>query len=426
MGTRMHPTLARMKTLLLVALAAIALIAGCATVADETEASALNVNSRYTIESDHVMGLRAEKVSDPIKSELDSLQGEKLDDSRLKRIAERIKHDLHATDVSVSVKRGSVPDHVVVNFEVKKHEQPVDVNLVKFVYHSKEGWSGEGSATTSFGNNSVTFGLVSDGDALVERFTGVRARYERKHLGTDRLRIRFEFDSFHEQWSEATLAAARPFDLYRNRQVFMPEGTLVIAGPVDVSFGLNFARYRPSLPAAKTGSSNAVVTTLRYHQRWGSDQQDQEQDATATYGLQAATRALGADQVYTRHEARAHYRFRRGKESIELGFLAGRIDGTAPLWERFALGNSTTLRGWNKFELDPLGGSRMMHGSVDFRFDRVQVFYDTGAVWDAGQNREQKQSVGVGFCFKRGVQLAVAFPLRAGHIDPVFYAGMNF
>ena len=44
---------------------------------------------------------------------------------------------------------------------------------------------------------------------------------------------------------------------------------------------------------------------------------------------------------------------------------------------------------------------------------------------DRAQERDPKQSVGVGFkkeCF----QLAVAFPLRTGRTDPVFYAGMNF
>lgn len=101
------------------------------------------------------------------------------------------------------------------------------------------------------------------------------------------------------------------------------------------------------------------------------------------------------------------------------------IDGNAPLYERFVLGDSTTLRGWNRFDLDPLGGSHVIHGSVDYRYRVLQVFYDTGAVWDQAQDREQKQSVGVGFK-KEAFQLAVAFPVRAGHADPIFYAGMSF
>ena len=101
------------------------------------------------------------------------------------------------------------------------------------------------------------------------------------------------------------------------------------------------------------------------------------------------------------------------------------MNGNAPLYERFVLGDSTTLRGWNRFDLDPLGGSRMIHGSIDYRYRFFQAFYDTGAVWDRPDEREQRQSVGVGFK-KENFQLAVAFPLRVGHVDPIFYAGMNF
>ena len=61
------------------------------------------------------------------------------------------------------------------------------------------------------------------------------------------------------------------------------------------------------------------------------------------------------------------------------------ITGRAPLFERFVLGNSTTLRGWNKYELDPLGGNRMVHNSVEYRYGVFQVFYDSGAIWDSGE-----------------------------------------
>ena len=51
--------------------------------------------------------------------------------------------------------------------------------------------------------------------------------------------------------------------------------------------------------------------------------------------------------------------------------------------------------------------------------------YDTGAVWDLPQEREQKQSLGTGLR-KDNFQLAVAFPIRPGRVDPMFFAGMNF
>ena len=102
----------------------------------------------------------------------------------------------------MNVDKGTVPDHVVVDFEVPKaHEQPVELNVAKFLYDSKIGWTGEGAGSTTIKGNKFTFGMISDDDALIERFAGIRAKYERKHLGTDRLRFRFEFDSYHEQWN---------------------------------------------------------------------------------------------------------------------------------------------------------------------------------------------------------------------------------
>ena len=80
--------------------------------------------------------------------------------------------------------------------------------------------------------------------------------------------------------------------------------------------------------------------------------------------------------------------------------------GRAPLFERFVLGNASTLRGWNKFDLDPLGGDRAVHGSIDYRYRFVTVFYDTGVLWNGsvstGENMAQV-SVSVrkgkkGFC----------------------------
>ena len=67
----------------------------------------------------------------------------------------------------------------------------------------------------------------------------------------------------------------------------------------------------------------------------------------------------------------------------------------------------------------------MAHGSIDYIYRGFLVFYDTGAVWDRPEEREQKQSLGLG-CRKSGFQLAVAFPVKTGSANPVFYAGMNF
>ena len=424
-----------MTKLLLMAftLAGLAPLAGplLAGAGEEALPEFTNVNSRFIVESVNVSGPQQRSLSPALRTEIDQVVGAKLDHSYLDKLADRIKKELHVSDVKVSITKGTMPDQVTVDFEVTKtKEQAFDLSVPKFLYDSKQGWSGEGSATTRVHGNEFTFGLVSDGDALAERFAGVKAIYERKELGTRRLSLRFEFDGFHDEWNRATLLAAEPNDIYRSRQVFTPEARLIIFQPLELDFGVRFARYRLSTPGAITESSNAVVSTLRYHRRWGSDAKkdsdDWRQEVDGSYALESATHELNSDPSYTRQSAQAHYKVRHSHTRLELSFLAGRIAGLAPLFDRFVLGNASTLRGWNKFDLDPLGGSHVVHGSLEYGYHWFEVFYDTGAIWDRGQDREQKQSLGAGLKTKEGFEVAVACPVRSGHANPVFIAGMNF
>ena len=440
LALRLHKRAARMTRLSLAgALAAATLAVPLLATPGDDEiplpvSDVTNVNARFTVERVTLVGWTVQSISHSLRTDLDRVVGQKLDHSRLELLAGRLKKELRVADVSVKVAKGSAPEHVIVTFEViKGNERRLDLEVAKFLYNSAEGWSGEATATTHAAGNTFMVGLVSDGDVLVERFTGIRARFERKELGAQRLGLSFEFDNFHDQWNPATLAAAQPasaLEIYQDRQVFSPEATLRIAQAVELDFGTRFSRIRLSTPATRTESSNGVVTTLRYHPRWGSAEDpkrpnDPEQEVDAYYSVEAATHALGSDADYTRHYVRARYRFHHVHNLLEIGFLAGRITGIAPLFDRFVLGNSSTLRGWDKYEIDPLGGSHVVHGSIDYTYRWVQAFYDTGAIWDRAEDREQRQSLGVGLK-KDNFQLAVAFPVHAGHADPVFYAGMNF
>jgi hypothetical protein len=318
----------------------------------------------------------------------------------------------------------------VVTFEVpRSHEQDVDFNIARFLYDSKTGFTGEGSATTYFHGNAFSFGLVSDGDTQLERFAGIRAGFERRNLWHDRLGVRFSFASYHDQWNAATISSS-PDEIYRTREVYEPEAMLALTSALELDFGVRISRYRLAAPVANTESSNAVVSTLRYHRRWGSDvRKDTEewrQEVNASYSLESATRVFNSDPSYTKQSAQAHYKVRHGHSRLELSALVGRIAGLAPLFDRFVLGNASTLRGWNKFDLDPRGGSHVAHGSIEYGYHWFEVFYDTGAIWDRAQDREQKQSLGAGIKTKEGFELAVACPIRSGQATPVFIAGMNF
>jgi outer membrane protein assembly factor BamA len=95
------------------------------------------------------------------------------------------------------------------------------------------------------------------------------------------------------------------------------------------------------------------------------------------------------------------------------------------LFDRFSLGNTQTLRGWNKFELAPLGGNRMVHGSLRYAYDDVQLFYDTGTVWDAGAPIHLRSSLGVGFGDEEPF-IALAFRIRGARLAPAFFISLRF
>lgn len=393
----------------------------------------LNVNERYTVERVRIRRSpwQDEQLGSDLKKELDGVVGQKLNQQTLDGLAARLKKDLHVPDVTVRVSKGQMPDRVVVTFEAGETEDGFDLDLDRFLYHSKQGWTGEGGASIRFNGNKLTFGLVSDADRLTERFAGIQAGFERKRLGTDRVGLRFRFLDYHQQWNRTTLESALPGELYRTRQHFIPEVMVRLAEPLEWSAGVDFARYRTFLPnpvalgpAARTESSNAAVTTLRYRQRWDSGS-GYKQDFTASYGVRSGMGFLESDAIFTRQATEARYQVKHGHQTVKVGFMGGRIGGSAPMFERFVLGNAETLRGWNKFDLNPRGATRAVHGSIDYIYRVFLLFYDTGAAWSVGEDPEQKQSLGLGLV-AGGMRFSVGFPVRSGHANPVVYVGMNF
>jgi hypothetical protein len=437
MGIRLLSPVA-MK-LVLIPLLATAALFGQGVQPEQDEATDLNVNSRYTVESVDLNNQRHYRLSTAILDEMHRLIGARLNDEAVKRLASKIRGELRAHDVTFKLLRGGNPQSVKVLFEVETGQSDFDISIPKFAYNSREGGTGMGEAIARIGANAFSFAGLSDGDSLAERFSGIKAKYERLSLGTDRVSLGFEFDSYHEQYNHAALnalasgvdASSLGAGAYRSRLNFEPSATFVLAKPLTLTIGFSFEQLQPQPSAAPSESANAVINTLRYHQRWiDSDYTNQELDAG--YNLRAATRSLGSDLAYARHALSVRYLLVHDHQSVEIALVAGLIYGRAPLFERFVLGNNTTLRGWDKYELDPLGGNRMIHGSVTYGYRVVRVFYDTGAVWDQGTSPGAKHSVGVGVSsglglFQKGtVLMAVAFPIRQGRVEPVFIAGMNF
>ena len=194
----------------------------------------VNVNSRYTVEDIQIKGVSANRLSEDVNEQLHQLVGKKFNQGALDDLARRIKKELHARSVSQTLSRGAKPEHIKVVLDVvARKEDETDFHLSKYVYQSKQAWS-----TKAFGEfdiaskTSVLVGLVSDSDELLERFAGIAAGFENRKVLTDRVRLRFLFETYHNQWNGATLQALETSPdipgIYRNRKSFQPVATFEI------------------------------------------------------------------------------------------------------------------------------------------------------------------------------------------------------
>jgi hypothetical protein len=409
------------------------------------EVAETNVNRQYMIESVSVAGVEVDelapsKLPTSLRRRLKSLVGERCDVALLEDLSAQIRRELNLRTVSEHLSRGSAPDRIKVNFEVVRRDLAFDVSLPKFLYDSQQGFTGELDAGTRFRQNEFTFGMVSNGDDLIERFTGITARFDSAGFGymdgSDRIRLGVAFEDYHVEWNAATVDAVpgSDLDLYRSRWNVAPQLTFTIAPPLTVAVGTSFEETESETPNAGSRSANAATLDIHYGRKIGGVRVQQQIEGK--YSLRVATRALGSTYAYARHLVSMKYEAKSGKHTVSDEFIGGAVAGQAPLFDRFVLGGSSTLRGWDRFEIDPLGGTRVVHNEMTYGYrvgeGAVEGFYDAGAVWQSAQfgqlNRAAptlRHSLGAGY--KQGIfVVAMAFPVRNGRIESVFMAGMNY
>lgn len=113
---------------------------------------------------------------------------------------------------------------------------------------------------------------------------------------------------------------------------------------------------------------------------------------------------LGGDFDFTKLTADWRYYYRAGGESVwALNLGAGLADGDMPLSQRFSMGGSDTLRG---YEDDQFRGNSMLKATLEYRFPIIKkvqgvLFTDNGYAWDKRHEDEFdlgliKNSVGAG------------------------------
>lgn len=407
------------------------LFAGQALLRDAAET---NVNQRYLIESVSFAGLDLPQVEESrlppdLRDRLKALIGQRCDTAALETLAVEIRRQLHFREVTEHLSKGSGPDEVRVNFEVVRKDLGFEVSLPKFLYHSKQGLSGEVDASTRYKENSLMFSVVSNGDDLTERYSGIAARFQSDSVGSARVRGDVTFEDYHEQWNAMTLRALGPDgpQIYRARWNVAPDVSFQVMPFVTVSIGASFQHTESEIPGGPEADSNAA--TLDVRAKHEVETAGIRHQIEGRYNLRVATKVLGSGYAYARHLASVRYTGKTGRHTIADELMVGSIMGDAPFFERFVLGSSSTLRGWDRYQIDPLGGSRVVHNEISYSYrvggGTVEAFYDSGALWQSDRAAQLRHSLGWGYT--QGVfVITLAFPLRDGRLEPVFMAGMNY
>jgi outer membrane translocation and assembly module TamA len=390
----------------------------------------VNVNSRYTVESVSIAGVEDNAVGKTLREDMQKLVGQKFDQAAANKLADRLREELKGYSVNVKVRRGEQPEHVKVVFEVeRRYNRRFDVQTPLVTYYQNTGWSGAIDLSFDTHHNFFSVGAIGNADELLERYAGYRLRYEHRKVGTDMVRLGVEFAQYHETFEQPTQQAlvTMPWipGVYRRRQNFAPSVSVLPVRAVKVSFGVSLQDLDFDVPVQQTQQAYAFTfgAQVRHRIRTGSNVR---QAINADYDLRKATESLGSSFIYTRHLVSGDYTVSVGRNLFGFHGRLGHISGAAPLFERFSLGNSAWLRGWNKFDVAPAGGSRLAYGSLEYRYSVFQAFYDFGSVWDEGQAVSVKHGLGVGLATRHGFFMSVAFPVRVHDVAPVFMFGIRY
>lgn len=408
-----------------------------------SEAQADNVNTRYTVERVDIDGIDDDRVSQSLRDDLQALVGRPLEDEEADRLSDRLRAEFPDHDVRRRVSRGDESGQLRVTFIVRRSEAswwvPFAPNGSKLVYHRDLGWSGVFDIPFGTAANRFTFGLVAgNADDLVEEYSGYSFRFENREAGTRRLGVSFELSRYTQDWTTETLAAlaARPGGPrpYESRTTVTPTATVAITKHLRVTGGLASSELgawtasdlldeAPALIVPEDVRVTATLVGVAFERRWHEEGR-LRQGVAAGYDWESGSTALSSDLVYDRHAAIARYGVSGRNSSFGAVFRAGYITGDVPLYARFTLGDTRSLRGWNKYAIAPMGGDRMVHQSVEFRYKHFLYFVDAGSVWNAGEERKLRLSTGVGIDAK-GAFITVGVPLNADSVTGKFMIGIR-
>lgn len=391
-----------------------------------------NINARYTIESVAIEGVPEGDVSQELRTELRALVGGDVDHAVLERFADRLRVELRGYEVERKMRRGSRRGRLRLIYEVHKGETSRLLHFApstsKFIYHSSQGWSGLLDLRLGNRDFRVTpLFAFGNGDDLIEEYSGYGVRMESRNVGTDRLGISLQLSSFDQTWEGSTLAAlaSNPSipEAYRTRSTVEPMISFAVNPHLHVSGGFSVSEMESLSRSPATQMANSLVASIGYEQTWR--QGESRRTAQAILTVRSASTTLQSDLDYTRYLIGANHQFQWGDSTALASVTAGRITGQAPLFERFSLGDSSTLRGWDKYDIAPAGGDRMFGASLEYRNHGLALFLDAGSVWDRQTPSRLRTSAGFGY-HRENVFLTFGFPLNTKDVDGTVALGVRF
>jgi hypothetical protein len=392
-----------------------------------------NINARYQVESVEIEGLDAHEISAALRDRLQALVGTRLDPAEADRLIDALQAERPGYDVSRRIARGTRRGRIRVVFQFRETEElrwiPFTKSRSKFVYHSDAGWSGVHDIPMGNRDHRVTLGFaLDDNDTLVEEYSGVRLRFESRHLGTDRVAASLEASWLNNSWRAPVVAALDTSpgipEPYRQRVTVEPRLTVALTRHVRATGGLSLSSLESLHRSPDEQMASTVNLGMAFSQTWRREKRVR-QTAEAGYDLRTSVEGFGSDFDYARHLGRARYQYSGRHAGVIAEVFAGGLTGQAPLFERFTLGDSTTLRGWNKFDIAPIGGNRVFHQSIEYRLHGAALFLDAGSVWDNGGKRELRASTGFGFHTDNAF-FTLAFPLNAPDAGATFLMGVRW
>jgi hypothetical protein len=395
----------------------------------ELAANQTNINTRYRIESVTLNNARPGRA---LALEFTRLAGRPYRTETIDAIERRLRAEFPGYEFSRKIEKGQKPEHLQVSFTLERRARSVAFDSPQISYHSRQNFSFALDASFQLGRTNNSIGFVTDNDERLERSSGIRGVTLLPLDPAKRYQFAFIAESYRTQWNDSTQRAAALQGLptlYRTRQNIEPTLILRLLPGLEFRAGLGFQNLEMTFPAASNQAVHSFNSTLRYSKQWllGSSG---TKTLEAGYSLRAATKSLSSDFNYQRQIAETRLILASGnaeksKSLLTLSTQFGNLSGQAPLLDRFVLGNSHTLRGYNRFDIAPLGASRLAHLSVDGRYHLFRLVYDTGTLWDEQRPKVLRHSAGFGLVIN-GITAMLAFPLRGGAVEPVFLAGINF